>query len=114
MRHALSAALALSTLVMAGQASAISRIETLGQSCGAIKQTLAREGAAILRHPSPRNSSITLYDRYVSNRGSCTFGEVTQRASVPASDTASCPVLKCYRPDYDDDIMRIRPRFGRD
>ena len=111
---AIAATLTLSSLLMAGNAQAISRVDTLGKSCAAIKQTLAREGAAILRYPSKRDPSITLYDRYVSNRGACTFGEVTQRATVPARDTASCPVLKCYRPDYDDNMLRIRPRFGRD
>lgn len=113
MRHAISATLALSTLLMAGDASAIMRIETRSQSCAAIKQALNREGAAILRYKSKNNTGITLYDRYVSNRASCTFGEVTQRATVPARDTPSCPVLKCYRPDYEDDLLRIRPRFGR-
>lgn len=90
------------TLTLAGPASAISRIQTTGQSCAAIKQMLANEGAAILRYPSRRTPGITLYDRYVANANSCLQGEVMQRASVPAKDTNSCPVLRCFRPDYDD------------
>lgn len=89
-------------------AQAISRVETMGRTCGQVKALLQNEGAAILRYPSKRNTGIVLYDRYVANRHSCVMGEITERASVPTSDTGSCPVLKCYRPDYDDDF-RIRP-----
>ncbi|EDQ33993.2 hypothetical protein HPDFL43_06050 [Hoeflea phototrophica DFL-43] len=92
----------VATVALAGPASAISRIQTTGQSCAAIKQVLANEGAAILRYPSKRTPGITLYDRYVANANSCLQGEVTQRATVPAKDTNSCAVLRCFRPDYDD------------
>ena len=114
MRHAISATLALSALVAASDASAITRIETRGQSCGAIQRTLNLEGAAILRYRSKNKTGLPIYDRYVANRSACTFGEVTERATVPTRDTARCPVLKCYRPDYDDNRLLMRPRFGMD
>lgn len=95
-------------ILMPLPAQAISRVETTGRTCGQVKALLDNEGAAILRYPSKRNKGMVLYDRYVANRHSCVMGEVTQRATVPTSDTGACPVLKCYRPDYDDEF-RIRP-----
>lgn len=90
------------------EAQAISRVETMGRTCGQVKALLENEGAAILRYPSKRNTGMMLYDRYVANRHACLMGEITQRATVPTRDTGSCPVLKCHRPDYDDEF-RIRP-----
>jgi|GEM_PF-2918691 hypothetical protein len=101
-------ALAAAVLLPA-EALAISRIETMRATCGEVKSRIDREGAVILRYPSRRSPGHVLYDRYVADRHSCVMGEVTERAFVPTRDTPSCPVLKCFRPDYDD-FFNLRPR----
>ena len=92
-------------LLTVSQAQAISRVNTTNKSCQAVRDQVAREGAVILRHPAKRTRGITLYDRYVANARYCTFDEITQRAYVPTRDNANCPVLKCVRPDPQDDFL---------
>lgn len=92
--------LALAIIGLAcGEASAISRYQTMRMDCADVQAGLRREGAAILRWQSPRNPSLPLYGRYVSDRRFCEFGEVTTFASVPTRDDPSCDVRKCVRPD---------------
>lgn len=102
---ALLAALAL-TLV-AGEASAISRYQTMRMSCDDVQAVLRHEGAAILRWRSTRNPNLPLYGRYVSDARFCEMGEVTTFASVPTADDRACDVRKCIRRDYE------RERFWR-
>lgn len=97
--------------VLAGTAPAlaISRVDTLGLSCAQVQNVVRSEGAAILRYPSERNPGHILYDRYVRNRHSCLLGQLTERDFIPAADTRSCVVLRCYWPSPDDrSIFRRR------
>lgn len=88
--------------------SAISRIETTKTDCSAIRATLIREGAAILRHTSKRG--LPIYDRYVSSSLMCQSPDVGVWASVPARDTKSCRVIRCdANASNDDNLIRFRP-----
>ena len=107
---ALPAAALLGVLIAAasGPAHAISRIETTSTECSAIRGTLVREGAAILRHTSPRG--LPIYDRYVSSSLLCPGNSIGVWASVPARDTKSCRVIACDANASDDDnFIRSRP-----
>lgn len=102
--------LALVALGMAcGEASAISRYQTMRMACDDVQAVLRQEGAAILRWRSQRNSSLPIYGRYVSDRRFCEYGEVTRFASVPTRDDPSCGVRKCVRPDNEFFRRRILP-----
>jgi len=89
----LFAALALS--LSAVEEHAISRLNVAGMSCDSVRTAVRSEGAAILRYRSPRNPSLTLYDRYVAHGGFCQIDEEAVYATVPTADDTSCPVLKC-------------------
>lgn len=93
MKKFLFATLVLS--LTAVQAHAISRYNISGMSCGHVRDIVRTEGAAILRYPSQRNPSLTLYDRYVAHGGYCQANEAAVSAWVPTADTDQCPVLKC-------------------
>lgn len=99
--------LALATLsTMALPANAISRYNTNKMTCEQVHSALQREGAAVLRYPSKRNPSLTLYDRYVSSRYACDRHQVLERVSVPTKNTNNCPVLHCIpRPDPCDSLL---------
>ncbi|MEM5473260.1 hypothetical protein WNZ14_16135 [Hoeflea sp. AS60] len=91
-------------------ANAISRIETTKTDCSAIRATLMREGAAILRYKSKRG--LPLYDRYVSSSLMCQSPSVGAWARVPARDTNSCRVIRCDPHGRDDDengLLNFRP-----
>lgn len=92
----------------ATHALAISRVNTHGKSCAAVKSIIASEGAVILRYPSKQDASRTLYDRYVRDRHSCQLGQVTERATVPTADNPTCRVERCIWVGSDDK-MRFRP-----
>lgn len=101
-----AAALLPATLVAvlaatAGPAGAITRVETTQHDCSAIRATLIREGAAILRYTSKRG--LPLYDRYVSSSLMCESPAVGAWARVPARDTKSCRVIRCDPHGADDD-----------
>ena len=106
MKHFQMAALvfaALSTMVL--PANAISRYNTKKMTCEQVQTTLDRDKAAILRYPSPRNPSITLYDRYVRSGYYCEGHTVPERVTIPVKNTANCPVLHCIpRPDPCDSL----------
>ena len=93
MKKTLLAALALS--LVAFEAHAISRYDIDGMSCSRVQGIVRADGAAILRHRSPRNPSLTLYDRYVAHSGYCQIDEEATADFVPTADTGSCLVLKC-------------------
>jgi hypothetical protein len=93
--------LALGLSAVSFQAQAISRYETPGMSCDQVQAAVARDGVAILRYRSTRNPSLPLYDRYVANESFCPFDEYAQLATVPASDTGQCRVLKCKQRTYE-------------
>jgi len=91
-------------------ADAISRVRSDLNSCAAVQAVVQREGAVILQHASKRVPNYLLYDRYVANRNFCTLGEVLERKSVPAADTASCRVYVCkrYEPRFNDERFIFR------
>lgn len=93
MKKTFLAALVLS--LVASEAHAISRHDIAGMSCARVQAIVRAEGAAILRYPSQRNPSLTLYDRYVAHGGFCAVNEEAAVAFVPTADRDSCPVLKC-------------------
>ncbi|WP_420409045.1 hypothetical protein [Hoeflea sp.] len=105
---AVAALLAGGIITAAAPASAISRIETTRTDCSAIRATLVREGAAILRHTSKKG--LPIYDRYVSSSLQCPGNSVGVWASVPARDTRSCRIIACdANRSFDDDLIRSRP-----
>lgn len=97
------AAISLMVILMlyALPAKAAARVETMNNSCASVQRTLIKNGAAILRYPSKRNPSLTLYDRYVGDSRFCAGNERGVWAGVPAKDTQSCRVIACeiYEPD---------------
>ncbi len=97
-----AAVLAACLSFLAFEASAISRYNSQGMTCGGVQSTVRSEGAVILRYKS-KTSGMTLYDRYVAHGGYCSHNEVSRAAAVPSKDRSQCPVLKCFpRPDEDD------------
>lgn len=91
---AIAAALILSTVTSVGSAQAISRYDSLRQSCASVQQIISRERAALLRYPS-RSGNVILYDRYVVDDGQCGTGNYAARTSVPTKDNPLCPVYNC-------------------
>lgn len=95
-----SVVLALMVALVPMSAQAINRYQVNTMSCDQVHGVLIREGAAILRYPSPR-TGITLYDRYVANDRFCDAYEYPDLTYIPTADTPSCPVYHCMRPDND-------------
>ena len=91
------AMIAVPVLLIAGDASAISRYDTASMSCARVQAALQSEGAAILRYRAPDDPSLTLYDRYVRDRTFCKSSQRADLRSVPAADTQNCRVRKCVR-----------------
>ena len=104
MRTAIIAAVL--ALAATSEASAISRYNTQGMSCGSVQAAVKSEGAVILRYASANTPNMTLYDRYVAHGGFCQIDEEAAPEYVPTADTGSCPVLKCrphiFQPFGDD------------
>lgn len=105
----IAAVLAATLAVGTAPAQAISRVETTKTDCNAIRATLIREGAAILRYTSKRG--LPIYDRYVSSSLMCESPSVGVWARVPARDTNSCRVIRCdpHAADDDDGLLNFRP-----
>lgn len=81
-------------------AHAINRYNTNKMTCEQVQSALDQNRVAILRYPSSRNPSLTLYDRYVRSGYYCDGHTVPERTSVPTRNTQNCPVLHCIpRPD---------------
>lgn len=86
---------AIAVFVASGEASAITRYQTMSMSCASVQDTVQRDGAAILRWQSARTPGLPLYGRYVANVRFCQQNERTRLTSVPTRDNASCWVKKC-------------------
>jgi hypothetical protein len=89
----------------ATSASAISRYNALDHSCEAIQSIIMQQGAAIFRYPSPRKNGLTLYDRYVQDRGFCGNHQMAESVLIPSSDSDRCPVRHCVTTDCDDGMF---------
>lgn len=90
-------AIMLPVLMLAGEASAVSRYQTMSMSCARIQAAVKADGAAILHYPAQDNPSLDRFDRYVRDRTFCSSTQKVRRASVPAGDTRSCAVNRCVR-----------------
>lgn len=88
-------AIILPLLLVAADASAISRHNIAGMTCAKVQAVVQSEGAAILNYRSARNPALPLYDRFVSDRSYCGPAEIANRTSVPTADRKSCPVRNC-------------------
>lgn len=88
--------LAAMAAAVATPALAINRYNSTAYSCSAAQALIAHEGAVIFRHPAPRVANLTLYDRYVSDRGACNATEYAFQDYLPTKDTKSCPVYTCH------------------
>ena len=99
--------LALAFTVIAADAHAISRYNTLGMTCGEVQAVLRNEGAAILRYRSKR-TGVPLYGRYVYTSHFCDVSQYADWRYVPTADVASCPVKQCEYYDTDDPFIRRR------
>ena len=84
-------------LMLAGEASAISRYQTTSMSCARVQAAVENDGTAILRYPAPDNPSLLLFDRYVRDRTFCSSSQRADLRSVPTADTPNCRVRKCVR-----------------
>jgi hypothetical protein len=89
--------IALGLCLIAADAQAISRYDPTRMSCDRVHATVAANGAVLLRYRSPRNPSLTLYDRYIASGRFCNLGEYAARSSVPSADLDQCPVYKCQQ-----------------
>lgn len=76
-------------------AHAIERLQAGSYSCSQLQSAVRQQGAVVIRYPSSRTPGLTLYDRYVASQRYCARGEVLEKASVPARDTASCRLSFC-------------------
>lgn len=76
----------LSAALLSAASAQAQRLDTTRMSCDQARATVARAGAVVL------NSGPHIYDRYVSDRRFCSFGDVTELAFAPTRDTAMCPV----------------------
>lgn len=76
----------LSAALLSAASAQAQRLDTTQMSCDQARATVARAGAVVL------NSGPHIYDRYVSDRRFCSFGDVTELAFAPTRDTAMCPV----------------------
>lgn len=85
-------------------AHAISRHQSSQSTCAGLHQVLEREGAAIFRYKGQNASAPGLYDRYVASQQYCQITEITETVYVPASDTASWPILHCVDFEIDNDF----------
>jgi hypothetical protein len=90
-------AIIVPVLMLAGEASAISRYQTTSMSCARVQAAVKNDGAAILSYPAADNPSLVLFDRYVRDRSFCSSSQRAGPESVPAADTRNCPVRKCVR-----------------
>jgi len=99
------AAVAIGSLLLTGEASAVSRYVSTSMNCAQVQATLREEGAAILQYRSPRNPSLLLFGRYVSDRRFCQMDEVTESVSIPAADTKACAVRQCRLVEFDEPVL---------
>ncbi len=90
-------AIIIPALLLAGEASAISRYQTTSMSCARVQSAVNSDGQAILRYPARDSPSLVLFDRYVRDRTFCSSSQRADLQSVPAADTQSCRVRKCVR-----------------
>lgn len=87
--------LVLPVLLLAGEASAVSRYQTMSMNCARVQAAVQSDGAAILHYPGV--GGFDRFDRYVRDKTFCSSSQRAQASSVPAADTQSCRVNRCVR-----------------
>jgi hypothetical protein len=88
--------LTLFVLMLAVEPSlAVERLNTDSTTCAAAQQTVARDGAVILRYPSQRVPGMTLYKRYVRSKLQCDSDDRTVLTSVKTADDLRCKLAQC-------------------
>ncbi|MGA1801359.1 hypothetical protein [Rhizobium sp. HT1-10] len=99
--------LAVLAASLATPALAINRYNSMSYTCAAAQALVNRERAVIFRHPAARAKNLTLYDRYVSDRGACNLNEYAFQDYLPTKDQKSCPLYTCHSTSEldDDDII---------
>lgn len=97
----LLAAGTITVLAAASPASAISRVSSITHTCADLRNIIGQQHAVLVTHPGTRSSG-TLYDRYVSDSGYCSAGDVANEDWVPAKD-GDCQLSNCemYQPSAD-------------
>jgi hypothetical protein len=88
--------LAAMAAAFATPALAINRYNSMTYSCSSAQALINHEGAVIFRHPAPRVQNMTLYDRYVVDKGQCNATEYAFQDYLPTKDTKGCPVYTCH------------------
>jgi hypothetical protein len=68
-------------------------------TCQKARAAIHNEGAVILRYPSKRVASMTLYDRYIRNSRFCDANQYAEWTGVPTKDDPNCRVLNCQNLD---------------
>lgn len=98
-------ALAAMMIAAASPALAISRYNAGSLTCEGARQAIRSEGAVIIRYPSKRVASMTLFDRYVRSSDYCDPHEYAERSFVRTKDNPRCPVLVCEPKSNLDGLM---------
>jgi hypothetical protein len=101
--------LGMGLALLASDSYAISRYNAASMSCGEVRATIARDGAAIVRYRSARTGA-QLYGRYVRDVRFCASSEQPEPTYITTIDTNSCPVYECRPFDLDDDFLLFRHR----
>ena len=81
--------------ILATEASAASRYQTMRMTCDNVQTAVRDEGSVILRWRSQRDPSLPIYGKYVSDSRYCESNEVATFATVPTADERACTVKKC-------------------
>jgi hypothetical protein len=98
-RAMLTAAAAMTVLLAAAPAGAVSRYDTQRMSCATIQAALDRDSPAILRFQSKQSPGVPIYNLYVGCSQDCEGLQVARTRSVPASD-GPCQVIQCGAPPH--------------
>ncbi|MCP4998229.1 MAG: hypothetical protein GY933_05580 [Hyphomicrobiales bacterium] len=85
--------LMICAVLVSAPAFAMNQYNINNMTCSQVQSTLKRDGQAQLRYTSPRNVSLTLYDRFVSGGNYCR----PMIVYVPTRDTKKCKVRKCQK-----------------
>ena len=101
--------LGMGLALLASDSYAISRYNASSMSCGEVRATIARDGAAIVRYRSARTGR-QLYGRYVADGRFCASSERPETAYITTGDTDGCPVNECRPFDLDDEFLLFRHR----
>ncbi|MEP9396467.1 hypothetical protein [Mesorhizobium sp. KR2-14] len=100
--------LGLCLSLVAYEAQAISRYDSMNMTCTQVQSAIEQEGAVVLRFRSPRDASIERYDRFVRDRRFCKHNERAETTMVPTADRKACAVRECrlFEPERRPKLLR--------